>query len=312
MKQESPTWGVQVRLYKDHVTVTNFLDNQGIPPLNDGPRRSIGLTRKAVSKIRRGVAYLEAQGQTWFVTLTYPNALPDGEVTEPGALVNVVDDKRAKRDLSAWLRRVKRLYGDFQYVWVAEVQPKRLIERNERAIHFHLVTNQRLPLQWLNESWSQVVGRGPAYPNQQRVKRSAGAYLAKYLTKGRKIEDMSPLDVLLSEIHGNRYGMDQRVNAQLKLVSWSRFPGGDWFDISKHLIPSDVPYNLTSDANYLGIWFGFSYLKGNGSTRNNTFSNRNNAEFGGLVYLREGQVDCTVNQGAGLPGREGSWTNEVP
>lgn len=288
------------------------MDNAGVPPVNAGPRSTIGLSRKAVSKIRRGVAYLEAQGPTWFVTLTYPNVEPGDEVAKSGALVNVVEDKRAKRDLSTWLRRVKRVYGEFRYVWVAEVQPKRLLERGERAIHFHLVTNTRLPLYWLNESWTQVVGRGPAYPNQQRVKRSAGAYLAKYLTKGRKIEDMTPMDVLMAEIDGNRYGMDQRVNAELKLVDWARFPAGNWYDVAKHLVPADVPFSLNSDANFLGIWFGWTYLKGNGNTRNNPFGYGDKSDLGGPVYCSQRKVDCTSHKGPGLPGRESGGTNEVP
>lgn len=308
---EQSSYGVRVSVYRDHLTCQHYMKNRGTPPRNEGDRGSVGLTRKAVAKIRRGVAYLEAQGPTWFVTLTYPNQLPDGRVHRPGDIIQVVDDKDAKRHLSMWLRRVKRFYPQFLYVWVAEVQPKRLVERGERAVHFHLVTNMPLPLEWLNRTWSEVVGRGPAYPNQQRVRKSAGAYIAKYMTKGRAVEDLSPMEYALAYIKGNRYGMDQRVNAQLKLQHWADFPAGNWCEIAKHLTPSDVPFSLNSDANFLGIWWGFSYLKGNGNARNHDCESGFLTERGGPVHRGQGEMDSAIHEGPSLLGREGRGSNQV-
>jgi len=282
-------WGVRVKVYGDHLTCTHYFNNTQVPPVPCGPRGGMGLTPKAVTKIRRGVASLEAQGQTWFVTLTYPNALPGAEVLagRPG-LINVVDDAEAKRHLSVWLRRVKRAWSQFSYVWVAEVQPERYLKRGERAIHFHLVTNMALPLEWLNESWSDVVGRGKAFPNQQRVKRSAGAYMAKYMTKGAKrLEEMTADEINLSYIAGNRYGMDHAISARLKARSWAQFPSGDWFKIATSIVPDDVPFTLNSDKEFLAIHWGWSYLKGNGNARNHSERIGDNPnEFGPLHSLQ--------------------------
>ena len=255
--------GVSVRLYRDRVFVkSNRMPPVGTTPAGSGPRASYGLNRKQVTRIRRAVDSLEAEGRTFLVTLTY--GTPPGLVRS-GGLVNIREDAEAKRDLSKWLKRLKRRHPSVRYAWVAEIQPERLVNRAERAIHFHMVTNTKIDRKWLNDSWSEVAGFGQRlWPHCVAVRKSAGAYLAKYVTKERSDEERTHEESVLGYIEGNRCGIDQSTSAMLKEVQHFNFPQGNWHDIARRFVPQDVPSVLNSANEFLGIWWGFEYLKGNG------------------------------------------------
>lgn len=249
--------GLQVRvtLYRDRLIVNSAMVNAEAPtPKGSGSRFSYGLNAKQVSRIRRAVDSMEAQGPTWFVTLTYPPGLAPKRQSD--GLVNVVRDQDAKRHLSTWLKRVKRRYAGIRYVWVAEVQPKRLRERLERAIHFHLVVDAPIARDFLDESWSDVIGC-EAYPNIQRVRKSAGAYLAKYITKGRPKESLTLLERLTAGIAGNRCGIDHETSQLLKPLGTGVVKGGNWADVARVFEPDGYAGRIGSAKEWLGIFWGF-------------------------------------------------------
>lgn len=256
--------GLQVRvtLYRDRLIVNSAMVNASAPtPEGSGRRFSYGLNSKQVSRIRRAVDSMEAEGPTWFVTLTYPpGTAPLRQRSDCrgmwGELVNVVPDDDAKRHLSAWLKRAKRARPGLRYVWVAEIQPRRLVERMERAIHFHLVVNQPLGREWLDESWSDVIG-SQSYPNIQRVRKTAGGYLAKYMTKGRPKESLTLYEQLTSGIAGNRCGIDQETSKLLKPLGVGVVPGGNWADVARFFEPDGYAGRIGSAREWLGLFWGF-------------------------------------------------------
>lgn len=50
---------------------------------------------------------------------------------------STISDRDALTHLQNWIRNVRRHEPNFNFVWVAEVQLKRMILRNERVLHFH-------------------------------------------------------------------------------------------------------------------------------------------------------------------------------
>lgn len=302
--------GVSVRIYRDRVYVkSNHMPPVGTTPQGSGPRESYGLNRKQVTRIRRAVDSLEAEGPTFFVTLTY--GTPPGLVRN-GSVVNIREDAQAKKDLSNWLKRLKRRHPGVRYAWVAEIQPNRLVTRAERAIHFHLVMNVKPGRMWLNDSWSEVAGEGERlWPHCVPVRKSAGAYMAKYVTK-ENLDEMTEEEAVFGYIQGNRCGIDQRTSALLKEVKHVNFPQGNWHEIARNFCPEDVPTYVNSDAEFLGIWWGFAYFHGHGKPTDYIGDVRHQPELVGPVHRVEGQVDFGQHdEGQRLPGREGDGSNEV-
>lgn len=95
-----------------------------------------------------------------FVTLTYRNIIPT--------------DQEAKKHLNAFFQRIRRMKPNAHYVWVAEVQTEREKRTGERAIHFHILTPEKLHKPedgddlysvknkerlWLNRTWNEIVAK---------------------------------------------------------------------------------------------------------------------------------------------------------
>jgi len=83
----------------------------------------------------------------------------------------------------------------FKYLWVAELQ-------QNGNIHFHIMSNKYLPVQWLKEVWGQAA-------NSVNVKTlnnisHAVNYIRKYISSDR-----------VSEITGNRYGISQKLREEM-------------------------------------------------------------------------------------------------
>ena len=94
-----------------------------------------------------------------FITLTFRQFIPD--------------DKTAKGLLEHFFKRLKRKKKrNFHYIWVAEIQVKRRIKTGVRAIHFHILTPEKIykdmPMdtaakirleenKWINKHWNEVV-----------------------------------------------------------------------------------------------------------------------------------------------------------
>ena len=94
-----------------------------------------------------------------FITLTFRQFIPD--------------DKTAKGLLEHFFKRLKRKKKrNFHYIWVAEIQVKRRIKTGVRAIHFHILTPEKIyedspsdsaakirleENKWINKHWNEVV-----------------------------------------------------------------------------------------------------------------------------------------------------------
>jgi hypothetical protein len=162
------------------IPLVDTTETRSKPPINSGERVQNGLSKKGKRQLRRSASFFQLlveQNQTEkafasMVTLTYGKHYPD--------------DKTAKRDLDNFMKRLRRYFkGAFHYVWVAERQKR-------GAIHFHILTPNYTPKEWINNAWNEVVNNRlndvnpehvqTLYPNVKAVLH-AGAYLTKYLQK---------------------------------------------------------------------------------------------------------------------------------
>lgn len=169
------------------------------PPISYLPKRNgeiyqQGLTNHAKKQIKlasRIFQWMVAEKQTQkayasFITLTYGMHYPS--------------DHLSKKHLDNFVKRIKRKYPHFQYVWVAEKQKR-------GAIHYHILTPHYIDKEVINKAWNGIVQkwqRGEAengckqqevYPNVGKV-YSAGKYMTKYMQKEEE------------NIGGNMYGID--------------------------------------------------------------------------------------------------------
>lgn len=148
-----------------------------------------GLTQYAKSTIRKSARLLHysVKGNlASFITLSFGRDVPT--------------HKEAKKHLYLFLKRMRRLYGNFMYVWVAENQKR-------GAIHFHIAANQYVPKQVINKHWNEVVQkwqRSQGYdiqkllPNVKGVS-DIGSYMSKYISKES------------GKIGGNMYGISTEL-----------------------------------------------------------------------------------------------------
>src|SRR5262245_28394097 len=110
-----------------------------------GQRGTIrGFSRASRRRMLRWVQTIdrEMSGMPLFVTLTYPGDWPG-------------DPRRWKRDLDAWLKRLRRAQPAAWAVW-------RLEPQRRGAPHYHLLVFgvDCLPIEWLSRTWFEVVGSG--------------------------------------------------------------------------------------------------------------------------------------------------------
>lgn len=184
---------------------------------------SVGGTRGDVSTFsnasrRRLLAFFQSvnrdkAGLPLFVTLTYPGEWP-------------ADHRVWKRDLRAWLDRLRRLDAHCWAVW-------RLEPQRRGAPHYHLLVFGRVRLDkvWLSETWYEVVGSGDlrhkrAGTQVERIRswRGVTSYAAKYLAK-----EVEALPGAWSEGVGRWWGVHNRkaaprevMEAQLSQSGWFR------------------------------------------------------------------------------------------
>lgn len=162
-----------------------------------------GISKSGARMVRNAAAVMEEywRGDLSFLTLTLPG----------------VDQEELKGYARDWARITKVFYQRMKrllerrglpsfYVGVSEVQPARAARRDEYALHLHVLFVGRMPggrwkispgeFRWI---WSSVLGgtmcplSGPqnsvyrgSVENLTAVRRSAEAYLGKYMSKGEK------------------------------------------------------------------------------------------------------------------------------
>jgi hypothetical protein len=225
------------KVYADRVTAGR--QPLFLPPSRKGtkaPRFGFGFKPYQAQRVSRGIEWLTAHyglENLRFMTLTFAREI---EHTE------------AKKRWSTLLKRLKR-EGAIDYVWVAEIQPARLLRDDEAVIHFHAVVSRHIDASWLWSAWEEINGERSRV-DIQRLKKSAAAYMAKYMAKsgkeaehvGNSVAEIESADTKalrgqmkmrreewqaldeetrlhLSErmtIQGNRTGQSQRVSKALK------------------------------------------------------------------------------------------------
>lgn len=236
---------VNVTLYRDRATAVYNQLKRTKPPVGSGPRESTGLNRKQVTRLRRAADYLNSLGPVYMYTLTFPNAsglLPVED--NSGVVREAIAHEVAAKHLSNWLKRIKYHYGkDVRYAWVAEVQPKRLRKHNVSAIHYHLITDLNISLNYLHTTWSGVVGQQSVIHKKRGV---PGGYLTKYITKAEEDETQ--------RIRGNRCAISHSVSQALKPVEKVGFMQADSDEVAKALYYPNTTFNLRASGYTLWQW----------------------------------------------------------
>jgi hypothetical protein len=128
---------------------------------NDINRLSVGNARNRLISLVRCNNDLK-----FFLTLTYAKA---GK--------SLID---CNSDFRNFIKRVKRRYKNIKYIAVPELQKKRFKNRNEFAIHYHLLVNKEIEVNLLSELW------GHGFVHSKELKGSddySAFYMSKYFTK---------------------------------------------------------------------------------------------------------------------------------
>ena len=185
----------------------NKNERKSKPPENSGARVSNGLSRWGRKRLRLAANYIHHKYERAnMITLTY------GDISQS-------DDMTSKRDLDRFLKTLRRHVkkdhrndGTVHFLWVAEIQEKRLQRTGNRVIHYHVMTPHFIDKEVINEAWNNAVNRPrkksglpteTLYPHVCNCWH-AGAYMAKYISKeGHRIK-------------GNGYNMSQDTSAAIK------------------------------------------------------------------------------------------------
>lgn len=147
-------------------------------------------------KLYNSTAILWARSKrVYFVTFTLPSR-PGAKTYQRSPHCPETGDlaiaKKFSMQLEAIARQCKRRdKGKFSYAWVSEAQMKRQKKFGGIGdLHYHLLTNQRLDIQWLQSCWNGYFPDCEPSKNSVDVQLipkmvdSIPAYLCKYLGKG--------------------------------------------------------------------------------------------------------------------------------
>lgn len=155
-----------------------------------------GLTSYGARMVRSGVALLEQEfggGKLTFCTITVPSLATEEAIALWRGWPEFL------RQLIQFLgRELRTAKQSASVVCVTEIQEKRGREKGEPYLHLHLVWGNRHVgrgrfavsvdrlRSWVHSKFEKVVGRALSLPRIETslVKKSAGAYIAKYCSKG--------------------------------------------------------------------------------------------------------------------------------
>jgi len=212
---------------------TNMLrsDKTAPPKRQFGELTLQGLTMKGKRTIKRACSHLEYYNnqtgtKSTFITLTIPVQMSDAQI------------KAAQRLL---LKRWREKFGTFMYVWVLEVQMKRLQKTGVRAPHIHMCTSlQYIDANLLRKQWNECVGRvlgigkfeGYINVDIQHVKKSLAAYMSKYLSK------------VDTETTGNNWAVSQSLREYMKPTISVVQTNEAWSDEVASLLLDTIPKNF--------------------------------------------------------------------
>ena len=170
------------------------------PPTNNGERvQENGLSKRGKSTLRKAAnMYQWRYERTNMITVGYGDTSISGH-------------RESKGDLDRFLKTLRRDHVKhspdvpFEYLWVAEIQEKRLKRTGEAVIHYHILTPHYFKKSKINDGWNVAVNKPrekKGLPTQTLLPNvikayHAGRYIGKYLQKeGHRIE-------------GRGYGMSQ-------------------------------------------------------------------------------------------------------
>lgn len=197
--------------------------------LKDNDNNGI-LSKKAQQRIKNSVAWLVASARKKrvyhkasnkhffyklaFFTLTLPSEQKHS------------DNEIKSELLSKFLTYARNRWRMHNYIWRAEIQPKRLQKRGERCLHFHVTTDIFIHYKELNRVWNMYLKRlgyvgGGASTEIHSVRsvNNLGAYLAKYFSKDESGED-ERLKVK-GKLWGSSYSLSEKG---LKMIMETRYP----------------------------------------------------------------------------------------
>lgn len=219
--------------------------SSGMPGVFTGATRGdvLGFSSAARRRLMRLIASIRRGERPAFVTLTYPDDIPD--------------TKKAKRDIDAFGKRFLREYPEGCFIWrVEEVRRKSGVNAGEFAPHFHaLVYGPALvPLRkFCSRAWYDVVGSGDvkhlnAGTSVDRVHSFGGImrYVSKYIAK----EDVGG-GVWTGRVWGviGRGNIPFAVEVVITLTDWEF---GNLTRLARRMIGSkgkSFPFGLTWIAN---------------------------------------------------------------
>lgn len=200
-------------------------------------RGTRGLTRYGARMVRNSVYLIEELAppdSLSFVTLTIPELPPPllAELRgEWGEIVRIFMQRLSRRAIAAGLP------GEITYV--TEIHPKRLERTGEAYPHLHMVLQGRLSSSgWaftpseFGDAWKRAVSlRVPEIShlfkvnhwNVQRILKSAGAYMSKYLSKAAKASQgdsgRAQEDLGIRSWWGAIGGLKQRVAKRTQILN---------------------------------------------------------------------------------------------
>ena len=186
--------------------IIDTTESRSKPPINEGQRVQDGLSKRGRSRITRVGRYFE-NVHNWcnMITVGYGDT-------------SLSNDIESKADLDRYLKTLRRYckkhYGEFHYVWVAEIQEKRLERDGIRAVHYHILTPHYIPKNIINKGWNNAVNKPrieiglPTQTLFPQIKSAykASAYVAKYCQKEGHL------------IKGNGYNMSQETSNAIKPI----------------------------------------------------------------------------------------------
>ena len=188
-------------------------ESRSVPPLNIGERvQENGLSKRGRVRITRAGRYYQSEfGRANMITLGYGNT-------------SLSDHRTSKGDLDRFNKSLNRYvaneYGmKAHYVWVAEIQEKRLKRDGIDVIHYHILTPHFIPCKLISKWWNNAVNKPrikeglPTQELQPNVIKAyhAGKYIAKYCQKNGH------------QIAGNGYNMSQATSQAIKAVQMECF-----------------------------------------------------------------------------------------
>lgn len=170
------------------------------PPSEERQRRGKSITPHSRRMVRSAAALLEedfGRACLSFLTLTLPGL---GAIDLAHANENFAE--LARQFCQQLSRSLARAGLSTDYVCVTEIQEKRWANRNELALHLHIVCQGResykskwkLRPELIRNIWERVLKNVLAKPIEcpaatriERIKKSAKRYLGKYMSKGGKV-----------------------------------------------------------------------------------------------------------------------------